>query len=107
MSRIETIKKVAFPPEECPCCGGDDPESIQSCEHCNNEGTFVQRLCSSYEPPVISDGERLVAYLDVDYWSFVGTENKLSGETSEIPFPFDTNFAMASHFRTLGFTVIT
>lgn len=101
MSRIDTMKRLGFPPETCPACDGDYPEA---CDHCDDEGTFVQLICDDFEVPELRSDQTLVAYLDVDHWSFVGIESTLERE-QEIDFPFKTAFATAAHFQALGFRV--
>lgn len=97
--RIDTIKRVGFPPEECPACNGD---AADTCPHCDEYGVFRQRILSDWEP-VLNPGESLVAYLD-DYWSMY-IENADGELVDELNFPFATEFATASHFRTLGFRI--
>jgi hypothetical protein len=62
-------------------------------------------LRPDWEQPVLSDGEELVAYLDIDYWSGIAVLDANGEVVSELDFPFSTEFATAQHFETLGFTV--
>jgi hypothetical protein len=97
MSRLDTIKRLGFPPEECPSCLG------KGCEHCDN-GTFKQRVKSDWEPPTIQRGQYLLAYFDVDRWSFIGVADA-DGPVLECDFPFEADFAMGNHFKSLGFRI--
>lgn len=97
MSRLDAIKRVGFPPEECPACHGD------GCEHCD-EGTFCLRVRQNWNPPTLEPGQFLLAFLDVDHWQFVGVADE-NGPICECDFPFENNYAMGNHFETLGFRV--
>jgi hypothetical protein len=101
MTRIVTIKRVGFPPEECPVCYGDEADT---CSHCDEYGVFRQLIRSDWSPPVLNPGESLVAYLDVDHWTLC-IEKEDGDIVEEVDFPFATEFATASHFRTLGFVI--
>lgn len=101
MSRIDAIKRVGFPIEECPKCFGDDDD----CEVCHGTGKFQQRLRPDWEPPVLNPWERLVAYLDCDEWAGFGIVNADGDLVRELDFPFATEFATASHLKTIGFEV--
>jgi len=100
MSRLDTIKRVGFPPEKCPACNGDG-----DCEHCD-DGIFTQRVSEDWEPPQLAEGQFLDAYLDVDHWPWIGIADA-DGEVRELEFPFATTFATPQHFETLGFHVST
>lgn len=101
MSRLDTIKRVGFPIEECPKCHADD---AGNCDLCRGSGEFQQLLRKDWEPPAMRPGQELVAYLDVDHWSGIALME--DGEViDELEFPFATAFATGKHFETLGFTV--
>lgn len=97
MSRLDTIKRVGFPDEECPACYGE------GCEHCDN-GTFRLRVRQDWTPPQLEPGQFLLAFLDVDHWHFIGVADE-NGPVTECDFPFEGTFAMGHHFKTLGFQV--
>ena len=101
MSRIDTIKRIGFPEEECPKCHADDAE----CNLCCGTGRFKQIVLESWSPPLLNEGEEMVAYLDVDYWSGIAILDKDGEVVHEMDFPFATDFATAQHFETLGFKV--
>jgi len=101
MSRIDTIKRVGFPEEECPKCHADDPD----CTLCCGRGSFKQSVLPNWSPPILNLGESMVAYLDVDYWSDIAVVDEGGEVVHEMDFPFATDFATAQHFETLGFTI--
>ncbi len=101
MSRLDTIKRVGFPEEECPKCHGD----CDQCEICKDTGRFKQVVLPNWSPPILNPGEEMVAYLDVDYWSGIAVVDADGDMVSELDFPFATDFATSQHFETLGFTV--
>ena len=100
MSRIDTIKRVGFPEEECPKCRADS----DSCDLCNGTGLFRQKLRSDWTPPAVMEGQELVAYLDVDHWSGIAIMDD-GAVIEELDFPFATDYATGNHFETVGFTV--
>ena len=100
MSRLDTIKRVGFPEEECPKCRADS----DTCDLCNGSGVFRQVLRADWNPPSMEPGQELVAYLDVDHWP--GIALMADGMViEELEFPFATAYATGNHFETLGFTV--
>jgi hypothetical protein len=101
MSRLDTIKRVGFPEEECPKCHGD----CDQCEVCNDTGVFKQRLKNNWSHPELQPGQSLVAYLDVNEWSFFGIVDSEGEIVAELDFPFTRDFATGKHFQTLGFRV--
>jgi hypothetical protein len=101
MSRLDTIKRVGFPVEECPKCHADE----EDCSLCNGTGKFKQVVSPNWSPPVLHPGESMVAYLDVDYWSGIAVIDAKGEVVSELDFPFATDFATSQHFEALGFEV--
>lgn len=101
MGRIETIKRIGFPEEECPKCHSDS----ENCDLCHGTGRFKQRLRKDWQQPKLLPGQRLVVYLDFDEWSTGCIEDADGKLVEELNFPFATDFATASHFQNLGFSV--
>lgn len=101
MTRLDTIKRVGFPEEECPKCHADSDD----CSLCNGTGRFQQKVCKNWDPPVLEPGQRLVAYLDFDEWGGYYVLGKDGEIVQELNFPFDTDYATPQHFKTLGFKV--
>ncbi len=101
MTRLDTIKRIGFPEEECPKCHADSDD----CSLCNGTGRFQQKVCKNWEPPVLEEGQRLVAYLDFDEWGGYWVEDSDGEIVQELNFPFATDFATPRHFETLGFKV--
>lgn len=92
---LETLKRDGFPPEECPACYGD------GCEHCE-DGEFTLKVRQDWDPPELEPGQFLIAFLDVDHWSFIGIADE-NGTVAECDYPFEGEFAMSNHFEALGF----
>lgn len=84
---VRILKRVGFPEEQCPKCNGD----CDQCDVCNDTGVFKQRILPDWSPPVLSEGEMMVAYLDVDYWSGIAIIDSDGDVVSELDFPFATN----------------
>lgn len=101
MGRLDVLKRLGFPEEDCPHdCDGSNEDCI-----CGGTGKFTQKVRSDFELPVLEKGQRLIAYCDFDEWASIAVCDKDGNPIREVQWPFDTDFANDRHLKTLGFEI--
>ena len=101
MTKFDEIKKFGFPVEDCPHdCDGSNESCI-----CGGTGKFQQKIRPDFELPTIAEGQRLIAYNDIDEWASIAVCDQDGEPLIEVGWPFEYDFANDHHLEALGFEI--